>query len=91
MMETGQVTVEFYGVPRQRAGQAELTVEARSVGELLRAVEDRCPDLKGLLQSDGRLSPHYLLSIDGERFVASASEPIEAGTRVVLLSADPGG
>ena len=42
------VTVEFYGVPRQRAGRSELAVAARTVAELLEAVERACPGLAGL-------------------------------------------
>jgi molybdopterin converting factor small subunit len=85
------VTVEFFGIPRQRAGRAELAVEARTVAELLAALERSCPGLEGLVQADGRLAPHYLLSIDGERFVATEHEPLRPGARVLLLSADVGG
>ena len=88
--DPGQVTVEFYGIPRQRAGRAELAVQAGSVGELLSAVEQVCPALQGLVQ-DGRLARQYRLSINGERFVEQIQEPIQAGTRLVLLSADVGG
>jgi molybdopterin converting factor small subunit len=89
--DTAQVTVEFLGVPRQRAGRAELVVEAASVAELLAAVERTCPGLKGLVRPDGRLPPHYLLSIDGQRFVTDTQESLAAGTRLLLLSADAGG
>jgi hypothetical protein len=59
------VTVEFYGIPRQRAGRAELAVAPGTVAELLAAVERACPGLAGLVREDGRLAPHYLLSVDG--------------------------
>jgi molybdopterin converting factor small subunit len=87
---TGQVTVEFYGIPRQRAGRAELTVPAGTVAELLAAVEGACPGLVGLVR-DGRVSPHYLLSLDGRRFVTDLRQPVQPGERVLLLSADAGG
>jgi molybdopterin converting factor small subunit len=89
--DSTRVTVEFFGVPRQRAGRAELVVPAGRVAEVLAAVEGACPGLKGLLRQDGRLAPHYLLSVDGQRFVTDAREPLEAGTRLLLLSADAGG
>jgi molybdopterin converting factor small subunit len=85
------VTVEFFGVPRQRAGRPELAVAARSVGELLKAVELACPGLAGLRRPDGRLSGHYLLSIDGRRFVSDIGQALQPGDRVLLLSADAGG
>jgi len=85
------VTVEFYGVPRQRAGRAELSVAARTVAELLEAVERACPGLAGLRRPDGRLAGHYLLSIDGRQFVTDVGQELRTGDRVLLLSADAGG
>ncbi|HYT93048.1 MAG TPA: MoaD/ThiS family protein [Gemmataceae bacterium] len=91
MADHAQVTVEFFGVPRQRAGRAELVVEGANVAELLAAVEHACPGLKGLVRPDGRLPLHYLLSIDGQRFVTDMAEALPPGTRILLLSADAGG
>jgi molybdopterin converting factor small subunit len=85
------VTVEFYGIPRQRAGRAELAVAARTVAELLEALARACPGLAELRQADGRLAPHYLLSIDGQRFVSDSEHRLRPGERVLLLSADVGG
>jgi molybdopterin converting factor small subunit len=85
------VTVEFYGVPRQRAGRAELAVAARTVAELLEAVERECPGLTGLRREDGRLAGHYLLSIEGRQFVTDVRQELRPGDRVLLLSADAGG
>jgi hypothetical protein len=85
------ITVEFYGVPRQRAGQAELSVRATRLREALHAVQQACPKLADLINADGRLAPHYLLSIDGVGFVTDMAETLESGSRVLLLSADAGG
>jgi molybdopterin converting factor small subunit len=90
-VETGAVTVEFYGIPRQRAGVAELQASARTVGDLLGVVEHACPGLAGLLRPDGRLTPHYLLSINGQHFVNDVNELLRPGDRLLLLSADAGG
>ncbi len=91
MPEMGTVTVELFGIPRQRAGRAELAVRAGTVGELLEAVVRACPALSGLVRADGRLSPQYLLSLDGQRFLQEPHEPLRPGDRVLLLSADAGG
>ncbi len=91
MAGTGRVTVEFYGVPRLRAGRAELAVAAGTVAEVLAAVEQSCPGLVGLVGPGGRVDPHYLLSLDGRRFVTDWQESLEAGERLLLLSADAGG
>jgi molybdopterin converting factor small subunit len=87
----GAVTVEFYGIPRLRAGRSELRLAAGSAAELLGAIERACPGLAGLRRPDGRLSPHYLLSIDGRQFVTDFHEPLRPGARLLLLSADAGG
>jgi hypothetical protein len=85
------VTVEFYGVPRARAGRKEITVRAATAGEALAAVAQACPGLGGLRRPDGGLAPQYLLSLDGERFVTDLAQPLGPGDRLLLLSADPGG
>jgi hypothetical protein len=86
-----QVTVEFFGIPRLRAGRSELIIAAATIAELLATVERECPGLTGLRRPDGRLSPQYLLSIDGRRFVTDVAESLGTGERVLLLSADAGG
>ena len=90
MAEPGLVTVEFYGIPRQRAGRAELTVRADTVAEVLAAVERECPRLAGLGDA-GRLAPHYLLSLHGHQFVTDLRQRLRDGDRLLLLSADAGG
>jgi hypothetical protein len=85
------VTVEFYGVPRLRAGRAELEVQAGTLAEVLSGVEAACPGLAGLIQPPGRLAPHFLLSVDGAHFVTDLRQPLEPGVRLLLLSADAGG
>jgi molybdopterin converting factor small subunit len=87
---TGLVTVEFFGIPRQRAGRAELQVAAGTVAELLAAIVQACPGLAGLVRQ-GRLSPHYLLSLDGREFVSDPAIVLRPGDRLLLLSADAGG
>jgi hypothetical protein len=87
----GLVMVEFYGMPRHRAGRAAVGVPAGSLSQLLESVEQACPELRDLRQADGRLSPHYLLSINGEQFVTDLGRKLRAGDRLLLLSADAGG
>jgi molybdopterin converting factor small subunit len=84
------VKVEFFGIPRQRAGRAELQVAAGTVADLLAALVRECPGLAGVVR-DGRLSPHYLLSLDGREFVSDPALVLRSGDRLLLLSADAGG
>ena len=91
MAQSSTVVVEFFSIPRERAGRSELTVPAGTVSEVLAAVERACPGLSGLVQPDGRLSRHYLLSQGGRRFVTDVLQPLVPGERLWLLSADAGG
>jgi molybdopterin synthase sulfur carrier subunit len=89
--EAVQVTVEFYGVPRLRAGRAELAVEAATLRDALAAVVTACPRLGDLVAAGGQVPGHYLLSLDGQRFVTDPDQPLTAGARLLVLSADAGG
>ncbi len=85
------ITIEFYGIPRQRAGRATLTVAANTVAAVLDAVQRECPQLTEMVGADGRLTPHYLLSRDGKEFVTDLRQRLDEGERLLLLSADVGG
>ena len=85
------VTVEFYGLPRQRAGRTEITTVAGTVRDALGAAHAACPNLSGLLTPDGRLNPHYLVSLNGERFVTDLGEVLTGDARVLVMGTDAGG
>ena len=85
------VIFELYGPARLRAGQAEFAVDARTVGEALRGLALACPPLAGPVIDDGRLSPHYRVSVNGLQFVTDPGHPLEAADRLILLSAEAGG
>jgi hypothetical protein len=91
MKSTDEVIVELYGIPRQRAGRAQMVVPPGTLEEVLRAVVRACPGLADLLTLDGQIVPYYRVSLDGERFVGQLREPVAAGQRVLILSADAGG
>jgi hypothetical protein len=86
------VVVEFYGIPRRRAGRAQLVVRRCVLAEVLAEVKQACPGLADLVQDDGRLAPQYLVSINGRRFTQVAEDRrLRPGDHVLLLSADAGG
>jgi molybdopterin converting factor small subunit len=91
MSDENGLMVEFFGIPRQRAGRAELTVSAGTVAEVLAQIQECCPRLHGLTDAQGRLAKEYLVSIDGERFATDPHERLRPGERVLILSADAGG
>jgi molybdopterin converting factor small subunit len=85
------VTVEFLGIPRQRAGRSDLPVEPGTIAEILSAVQRSCPMFTDLLEADGRLAPQYALSLNGKRFLRELHYVLSPGDRIIILSADAGG
>lgn len=85
------IVVELFGLPRLWAGCAEVAVPAATVAHALAALELHCPRLQGLRQADGSLAPQFLLSLNGTLFVRDVQQPLQAGDRLLLLSADAGG
>ncbi len=90
-MNRPTITIELFGMPRARAGLKEVAVSASNVAEALTEVIKECPKLADVFRTDGSLSPHYLLSLDGQQFVCDLSHPLRSGDRLLLLSADAGG
>lgn len=91
MNAPAEVVVEFFGVPRRRAGRAEMRVPAGPARAALAEVARHCPRLADLVTADGRLSSHYLLSLDGQVFLTDLDMPLQSGDRLLILSADAGG
>ena len=82
--------VELLGVPRERAGVAELELQADTLGELLVALAVRLPSL-GELITAGRLQPSVVANLNGDRFVSDPRTPLTEGDSILILSADAGG
>jgi molybdopterin converting factor small subunit len=83
------ITVEFYGLARLRAGRAELSVEAETVGEALVEADAACPNLHAL--SDTGLSRNYRVSIGGKRFIENLAEALLDRDTLLIFGADAGG
>ena len=66
--------VEFLGVPRERAGVAELELQADTLGQLLVALAVRFPSLGELITAD-RLQPSFVANLNGDRFVSDPRTP----------------
>jgi molybdopterin converting factor small subunit len=82
--------VEFFGVPRERAGVSELEVHADTLGQLLGMLARRVPSLSEIIQRD-RLHPAFVANLNGDRFVTDPGTPLRADDSVLILSADAGG
>ena len=82
--------VEFLGVSRERAGVAELHVQAETLGRLLGTLSEEVPGLAELI-ADDRLHPSLAANLNGERFISDPQTPLRDEDRVLILSADVGG
>lgn len=85
------VRVEFYGVPRLRAGIDSVVVEADSVAELFSALQTMAPEFAEACLPDGQLAKEYLLNINGTSFTRDSATQLKDSDVVLILSADVGG
>lgn len=85
------IQVELFGMARRRAGRSRFVSTATTIGEALAELAQVCPGMADLFLADGRLSPRYLVSIDGGPFLIDLTRPLKSGDRLLLLSADAGG
>ncbi len=85
------VTVEFYGIPKQRAGVASAAVDGRRLDEVLRELGRRFPTLGEACFEDGRLRTGYVANLNGARFVTDPATPLSPGDSLLILTADVGG
>ena len=82
--------VEFFGVPRERAGVPELEVHADTLGQMLGMLAARMPSLSEIIRDD-RLHPAFVANLNGDRFVTDPGTPLRVDDSVLILSADAGG
>ena len=82
--------VEFLGVPRQRAGVAEMVVEAATLGQLLATLSAHMPSLAEVIDGD-RLHPSFAANLNGDEFISDPGTPLHKDDCVLILSADAGG
>lgn len=87
--------VEFYGIPRARAGVAETTVElpgpTATLAEVLQRLGTDFPKLGAECIAGNTLREGYAASVGGERFIRSPGERLHAGETLLVISADAGG
>ena len=85
------VTVEFFGTARLHTRRPSIEVEAADLGEALRRIEARFPDLEGKLFQKGRLLASFRANVNGRQFVSDPATPLSGGDSLLILSADAGG
>ena len=88
------ITVEFFGIPRVRAGleRVELHLDGSAkLSEVLQQLAQRVPSFAESCMNESGLGDHCIASIDGEQFVRDDDVLIEDQRTVFILSADAGG
>lgn len=90
-----EIHVEFFGIPRHRAGVAEAVVHVGSpsvsLQELLHLLADRFPTLAEDCLDAGRLAASCTANVNGEQFLREPQARLHDGDRLLLMSADAGG
>ena len=82
--------VEFLGIPRERAGIADLELKAETLGQLFATLAARFPSLEDVIATD-RLRASFVANINGDRFVSDPRTTLHDDDCVLILSADAGG
>jgi molybdopterin converting factor small subunit len=89
------VRIEFYGIPRRRAGVAHTTLELRQdptrLGEVLKDLAARFPQLGADCVVGERLRLGYTANLSGRAFVTDPETHVRAGDSLLILHADAGG
>ncbi len=87
-----EIEIELFDLARARAGTANTTVRAATLGGALLALADTHSGLvPDVLSAEGIPAPHWRVSLGGERFVVDRATPLDAETPLLLLSALAGG
>jgi len=89
------IVVEFFGIPRARAGVQQTQVlagrESASLGEILTEVATQFPNFGANCVNDGKLLNGYVASINGDEFIRDEDARVASGQSLLILSADAGG
>jgi molybdopterin converting factor small subunit len=82
--------IEFFGIPRERAGVPKLEVHADTLGQVLGILAAQIPSLGEFITLD-RLHSEFVANLNGDRFINDPRTPLVDDDCVIILSADAGG
>jgi molybdopterin converting factor small subunit len=85
------ISVELFGIPRQRAGVAKTEAAGTRLDEVVGDLARRFPRLAEECFSGGWLKSGTLVNLNGQRFVSDPATVLEPGDAILILSADAGG
>lgn len=94
-VNTVPIKVEFFGVPRLRAGVAEFFVQVNEqrmdLGEVFKQLETHFAELANECFAAGQLKKDYIVNITGQEFTRDHRRKLAATDTVLLMSRDAGG
>lgn len=86
------VQLEFFGIPRLRAGVSTVQVAPGELSQVLLQAAGSLPEFgRACVTAEGRLQAGYLACLNGRQFTTDPQVHVAAGDAVVILSADAGG
>jgi len=92
------VTIEFYGIARERVGRDHIDVEGHSLGEVMSELGTQFPEFaRDCLSTDDNesgvktLNQFFIASLGKDRFISDPQTPLVDGDFLLILSADAGG
>ncbi len=72
-------------------GSPLIEVEGATIGDVLRAVDARCPGFHGRVVADGRLRPELAFALDGEVVPLALHDAVSPETEIAIVPALGGG
>ncbi len=72
-------------------GSPQLEVDGGTIGELLRALDVRCPGFYGRVVEEGRLRPELAFAVNGEVGPLALHDTVSPGTEITIVPAIGGG
>ena len=85
------VQVEFYGIPRARAGVVKVTATAATLGDLIVELSSMMPALAESCFDGRTLKAGYTANLRGDVFTTHPDTTLRDGDAVLILSLDAGG
>lgn len=88
------IHVEFFGLPRDRAGVAEIELPLPGPTTLRLALQElstMLPEFAEACCRDDLLLPGYIANINGGQFVRDPHAELADGSHLLIMSADAGG
>jgi molybdopterin converting factor small subunit len=89
------IRIEFFGIPRARAGVAETSIELTNdtvpFASVLADLARQFPGFATQCMHANSLGDGIAANVGGERFLFSGEDAVSAGDTVLIFSADAGG